>query len=99
MTRSAIVTGAAGGVGRAMVARLAARGWQLIVTSRRAEHLTAAFGDQHLRVMADCSTPGGARRILGAGRKHQVQPAALAHCVGSIRLGAMHRMSEADFND
>ena len=99
MTRSAIVTGAAGGVGRAMVARLAARGWQLIVTSRSAEHLTAAFGDQHLQVVADCSTPAGARQILQAAKDHQMLPTALAHCVGNIRLGAMHRMSEADFND
>ena len=26
-------------------------------------------------------------------------PTALAHCVGNIRLGALHRMSEADFMD
>ncbi len=99
MTKTAIVTGAAGGVGRAVVARLAAQGWQLIVTSRQAEHLTAAFGDQHLQVVADCSTPAGARQILEAAREHQMQPTALAHCVGNIRLGAMHRLSEADFND
>ncbi len=26
-------------------------------------------------------------------------PTALAHCVGNIRLSALHRMTEADFND
>jgi len=99
MNKIALVTGAAGGVGRAVVARLADQGWQLIVTSRRAEHLTAAFGDRHLQVVADCSTVAGARQILQAAKDHQMLPTALAHCVGNIRLGAMHRMSEADFND
>ena len=99
MNKIALVTGAAGGVGRAVVARLVAQGWQLIVASRRAEHLTAAFGDQYLQVAADCSTVAGARQILQAAKDHQMLPTALAHCVGNIRLGAMHRMSEADFND
>ena len=99
MNKIALVTGAAGGVGRAVAARLAAEGWQLIVTSRKPEHLTAAFGDQHLQIAADCSTVAGARQIIEVARAQQMQPTALAHCVGNIRLGAMHRMSEADFND
>ena len=99
MKKTAIVTGAAGGVGRAVVARLAAQGWQLIVTSRQAEHLTAAFGEQYLQVAADCSTVAGDRQILQAAKEHQMQPTALAHCVGNIRLGALHRMAEADFMD
>ena len=60
MNKIALVTGAAGGVGRAVAEQLAARGWQLIVTSRRPEHLRSAFGDQHLQVVADCSTVAGA---------------------------------------
>eukprot|EP00825_Cyclidium_porcatum_P008220 TRINITY_DN1409_c0_g1_i1.p1 TRINITY_DN1409_c0_g1~~TRINITY_DN1409_c0_g1_i1.p1 ORF type:complete len:280 (-),score=68.14 TRINITY_DN1409_c0_g1_i1:59-898(-) len=99
MEKIALVTGAAGGVGRAVVERLAAQGWQLIVTSRNADHLTAAFGDRHLQVAADCSTVAGARQIAQVAKDHQMLPTALAHCVGNIRLGALHRMSEADFND
>jgi len=99
MNKVALITGAAGGLGRAMVARLATDGWQLIVTSRQAEHLSAAFGNQHLQVAADCSTVAGARQILQVAQEAGMQPQALAHCVGNIRLGAMHRMSEADFND
>jgi NAD(P)-dependent dehydrogenase (short-subunit alcohol dehydrogenase family) len=99
MNKTALVTGAAAGVGRAVATRLAAQGWQLIVTSRQAEHLTAAFGDQHLQVAADCSTVAGARQIVQAAKDHGMLPTALAHCVGNIRLGALHRMSEADFND
>jgi NAD(P)-dependent dehydrogenase (short-subunit alcohol dehydrogenase family) len=99
MNKVALVTGAAGGVGRAVVDKLAAQGWQLIVTSRSAEHLISAFGDKHLQVAADCATVTGAGQILQAAKEHQLLPTALAHCVGNIRLGAMHRMSEADFND
>ncbi len=99
MNKIALVTGASGGVGRAVVARLAAHGWQLIVTSRKVEHLVLAFGDQHLQVEADCSTVAGARQIMQAAQNHQMLPTVLAHCVGNIRLGAMHRMSEEDFND
>lgn len=99
MSKVALITGAAGGLGRAMAARLAADGWQLIVTSRQAEHLSAAFGNQHLQVAADCSTMTGARQILQVAKEAGMLPQALAHCVGNIRLGAMHRMSEADFSD
>lgn len=99
MNKVALVTGAAGGLGRAVVACLADQGWQLIVASRQTGQLTAAFGDQHLQVTADCSTLAGARQILQVARERQMLPTALAHCVGNIRLGALHRMSEADFND
>ena len=99
MNKIALVTGAAGGVGRALVARLADEGWQLIVVSRDAGRLQDAFGQQHLQVEADCSTPAGARKILELARAHDLLPTALAHCVGNIRLGALHRMSETDFND
>ena len=99
MNKIALITGAAGGVGRAVAERLAAEGWQLIVASRSGERLSASFGEHHLQVAADCTTVAGARQILRAAQDHEMLPTALAHCVGNIRLGAMHRMSEADFND
>ena len=99
MNKIALITGAAGGVGRAVAERLAAEGWQLIVASRSGERLSASFGEHHLQVVADCTTVAGARQILRAAQDHEMLPTALAHCVGNIRLGAMHRMSEADFND
>lgn len=99
MNRIALVTGAAGGVGQAVVSRLAAEGWQLIVAGRDAGRLRQAFGDRHLQVVADCSTAAGARQIIATARAHQLLHGALAHCVGNIRLGALHRMSEADFDE
>lgn len=99
MDRIALITGAAGGVGRSLAHKLADQGWRLIVVSRNAARLREAFGDEHLQVEADCATPAGVQRIFAVARAQQLQPTALAHCVGNIRLGALHRMSEADFND
>ena len=99
MEKIALITGAAGGLGRALAGKLAADGWKLVVTSRDGERLRHAYGDQHLKIVADCSTAEGSRRILEVARAEQMLPTALAHCVGNIRLGALHRMSEADFMD
>lgn len=99
MDRIALVTGAAGGLGRAVAAGLATDGWRLIVVSRDAARLAAAFGDQHLQIEADCSTVAGVRQIFERAAAAGLLPTALAHCVGNIRLGSVHRMSEADFDD
>lgn len=97
MKRVALVTGAAGGVGRSVAGKLAAAGWELVLTSRDAERLARCYGNRHLQVVADCSNVAGARKILDDARAHQLLPTALAHCVGNIRLGALHRVSEEDF--
>jgi len=99
MENVALVTGAAGGLGQAVADKLAAGGWKLIVTSRDGERLSRAYGNRHLQIVADCSSVAGARLILDVAKAHQLQPVALAHCVGNIRLGALHRMSESDFMD
>ncbi len=99
MEKIALITGAAGGLGRALANRLAPEGWHLVVVSRDAARLKAAFAEAHLQIEADCSTPVGVRQIFAALKERAVQPTALAHCVGNIRLGALHRMTEADFND
>jgi NAD(P)-dependent dehydrogenase (short-subunit alcohol dehydrogenase family) len=99
MEKTALITGAAGGLGQAVAVRLADAGWTLIVCSRDPARLREAYGNQHLQIVADCSTMAGARNILETATAHQLVPTALAHCVGNIRLGAMHRMSETDFND
>lgn len=99
MQKTALITGAAGGLGQAVASKLVAEGWQLVVVSRDGERLNQAYGDQHLQIVADCSTVAGARHILQTAKAQQRLPVALAHCVGNIRLGALHRMSEADFMD
>jgi NAD(P)-dependent dehydrogenase (short-subunit alcohol dehydrogenase family) len=99
LARTALITGAAGGLGQAVAGKLDAAGWQLVLTSRDSGRLAACYGARHLQVEADCSIVAGARHILEAARAHGSAPTALAHCVGNIRLGALHRMSETDFSD
>jgi len=98
MDKVALVTGAAGGLGRELAARLAAEGWTLVVASRDPARLAAAYGEQHLQIAADCSTVAGARQIIETARARDLLPSALAHCVGNIRLGALHRMAEEDLD-
>lgn len=99
MGKIALVTGAAGGVGQAVAAKLAAAGWQLVLVSRDAARLRDAYADSHLQIAADCSSVAGAREIFELARENGMHASALAHCVGNIRLGALHRMVEADFMD
>lgn len=99
MEKIALITGAAGGLGRALAAELAAEGWRLIVVSREAGRLAEAFGSAHLHIEADCSSVAGVQKVFEVAATHQMVPEALAHCVGNIRLGSVHRMAEADFDD
>ena len=94
----ALITGAAGGLGIALANVLAAEGYQLIVTSRDTKRLSDQYASEHLQITADCSTVMGAKYIFEVASAHHLTPTAFAHCVGNIRLGALHRMSETDFD-
>ena len=97
MEKVALLTGAAGGLGQALAAKLVRDGWTLVLVGRDGERLRAAYGNSHCQIIADCSTVAGARDMLEQARVAGLQPTALAHCVGNIRLGALHRVSEEDF--
>lgn len=95
----AMITGASGGLGRAMAERLAADGWRLVLVGRDQARLRQAYGDAHLQIEADCSTPQGAQQAVSVAAAEGLAPQALAHCVGNIRLGAVHRVSAQDWDD
>ena len=99
MKKIALITGAAGGLGRLVVHKLADKGWDVIVVSRHSSHLSEVFDERFLQIEADCSTVSGARQIFQIAKDKGMIPTALAHCVGNIRLSALHRMTEADFNE
>jgi len=99
MTKLALITGATGGLGQALAKKLLADNWQLIVVGRDADKLSAIYGDQHTQIGADCSTSSGVKALFEAISAEKHTPTALAHCIGNIRLGALHRMAEADFLD
>ena len=86
----ALVTGARGGIGRALVARLRARGLRVAAVGRHLSMLTDIAADLHIE--ADTTTPEGAcaafescRLQLGA------VPSWLAHAVGSTLVAPLHR--------
>jgi NAD(P)-dependent dehydrogenase (short-subunit alcohol dehydrogenase family) len=99
MTPIALITGAAGGLGQSVARLLDDAGWQLVLVSRNADRLKAVYGDRHLQIEADCATFDGASRVMQCASEAGLMPTALAHCVGNIRLGALHRMSASDVED
>ncbi|MFM8798051.1 MAG: SDR family NAD(P)-dependent oxidoreductase [Fluviibacter sp.] len=99
MKKIALITGAAGGLGKSLANLLESEGWELVVTSRDAARLKEAFGDKHLQICADCATPEGVKSIFEIAQDNALIPQAFAHCVGNIKLGALHRLSKADFDE
>lgn len=99
MKKIALITGSSGGLGQAMAKKLLNDDWELILVSRDAEKLKSIYGNQHTQIIADCASTAGVERIFEEIDAKTLIPTALAHCVGSIRLGAMHRMQESDFID
>lgn len=92
--QTALVTGGAGGIGQALVARLRARGLRVAVTSRDAQRLADLAAELHLAV--DASTPEGAAQAVAACREAWGEPPALlAHCIGSTLIAPLHRTPAA----
>lgn len=84
------MTGARGGIGREVCARLSAAGWRVAAVGRQAALL--ADVDAALHIGADPTTPEGAAHAMracidGLGGA----PTALAHCVGSTLIAPLHR--------
>jgi len=62
MSKLTLITGAAGGLGRAVTERLRAQGWRLALVSRQAERLRDVPSDA-LAIAADCATAEGAAQL------------------------------------
>lgn len=94
----ALVTGAAGGIGREVVQRLRQRGWRVAAVGRTAQRLEAVEADA--RIVADTSEPEGAQRaIQRCVESLGGPPACLAHCVGSTLIAPLHRSTEAQIRE
>jgi NAD(P)-dependent dehydrogenase (short-subunit alcohol dehydrogenase family) len=90
--RIALVTGARGGIGREVVARLRAAGLRVAAVGRDAATLTEVPAD--LYIAADTTTPeGAADAVAQCVAQLGGPPALLAHCVGSTLIAPLHRSS------
>ena len=94
MNNSVLITGASGGVARALAIRLRDRGWRLVLVARHAERVDAHESD--LVVTADVSTYAGAEHAMEMATQALGHvPAALAHCVGSTLIAPIARTDES----
>ena len=86
----ALVTGARGGIGHALVVRLRARGLRVAAVGRDLAALQTIPADAY--IAADTTTPEGAAAAFEACRTQLgAAPSCLAHAVGSTLIAPLHR--------
>lgn len=94
--RIALITGASGGVARALAQRLREAGWKLVLVSRDVSRLDVLNHD--ILVQADVSTPGGAEAALSlAIDRTGAVPDALVNCAGSTLIAPLGRVTAEAF--
>lgn len=90
MTSIALVTGASGGIGRALARQLHGQGCRVAAVGRDAGRL--ADVDCAVRIAADTTTPEGAELAIASCQEALgAAPTLLAHCVGSTLIAPLHR--------
>ena len=90
MTSIALITGASGGIGRALARQLHHQGCRVAAVGRDADRLVDV--DASLRIAADTTTPEGAALAIAASQEALGgAPTLLAHCVGSTLIAPLHR--------
>jgi NAD(P)-dependent dehydrogenase (short-subunit alcohol dehydrogenase family) len=97
-TRTVLITGAAGHLGRAVVDAFAARGDRLVLLGRRLDALQPAFGEgpDRLLVAADLMDRGQLQAALDAAQARFGGVDTLCHLAGGFRMGeAVHETSDA----
>lgn len=98
MTSIALITGASGGIGRALAGQLRAQGLRVAGVSRHPERLADVSAD--LRIAADVTTPEGAAMAVQACVEGLGEaPAVLAHCIGSTLIAPLHRTKPEVYRD
>ena len=92
MTGLAVVSGASGGLGRAVVGRLAADGWTVVATGRSPGRVAHPAGV--IEVACDLDDPGDVARLAAEVARHGRWTAAVA-CSGGFAMGRAHQLDDA----
>lgn len=102
--RTALVTGASRGLGRAIAERLARDGWRVELVARQADKLNevraaieSAGGKACVRT-ADISDPKSADQVIAAVEKESGPLGALINNAGITKDGLLMRMDDADWS-
>lgn len=96
--RIALVTGARGGIGRIVAARLRDEGCRVAAVGRDAAAMADVPADALIE--ADTTTPEGAASAVAACQAQLgATPDLLAHCVGSTLIAPLHRSTPAQLRD
>ena len=94
----AIVTGARGGIGAEVVARLRSAGHKVAAVGRDVATLAEVAADAHL-AFDTTSAEGAAGAIAACQQQLGAPPAWLAHCVGSTLIAPLHRTPAAQYRE
>jgi NAD(P)-dependent dehydrogenase (short-subunit alcohol dehydrogenase family) len=98
MTSIVLITGASGGIGRALARQLHTQGLRVAVVGRDEDRL--ADVDADLRIAADTTEPEGAALALAACQEALgAVPSLLAHCVGNTLIAPLHRTSAQAYRE
>jgi 3-oxoacyl-[acyl-carrier protein] reductase len=103
-SRTALVTGASRGLGRAIAERLARDGWRVELVARQADKLNEvraaieAAGGKACVHTADISDPKSADQVIAAVEKESGPLGALINNAGITKDGLLMRMDDADWS-
>jgi len=103
-SRTALVTGASRGLGRAIAERLARDGWRIALVARQASKLNEvraaieAAGGKACVHTADISDPKSADQVIAALEKESGPLGALINNAGITKDGLLMRMDDADWS-
>ncbi len=104
LSRKALITGASGGIGRAIAKKLAQERYSLILhyhqnrekAEELAQELTLAYGNPITLIQADLSQPEGIQQVL---QNCPYFPDVLIHNAGRTQYGLFTDISEEEYNE
>lgn len=99
--KTAIVTGASGGIGSAIACALARQGASVVLSGTRIDALeatAAGIGERASVIPADLAEPGEAEALIKAAEKQVGGIDILVHNAGITRDGLVMRMSDEDWS-
>ncbi len=99
--KTAVVTGASGGIGSAIASALARQGANVVLSGTRLDALeavAASLGDRAQVIPADLAKPGDAEALVKAAEQQVGGIDILVHNAGITRDGLIMRMSDDDWS-